>query len=74
MDIGLPGMNGLEVCRAFRADPLFSQTTIIAQSGWGQDTDRAASASAGFNNHLVKPVGIDELESVLAKIGAGLQR
>ena len=66
LDIGLPGMDGYEVCRALRSDPRFARTAIIAQTGWGQDDDRAKTVEAGFDHHLVKPVGLDLLESVLA--------
>ena len=67
LDLGLPGMDGYAVCRAFRADPRFKSTPIIAQTGWGQDGDRARTAAAGFDYHLVKPVGLDQLEHVLAE-------
>jgi DNA-binding response OmpR family regulator len=38
---------------------------IVAQSGWGQENDKAATANAGFNYHLVKPVGLHELKRIL---------
>jgi signal transduction histidine kinase len=65
LDIGLPGMDGYEVCRAFRRDEKFKSTPIIAQTGWGQDRDKASASAAGFDHHLVKPVRFDELEKVL---------
>jgi signal transduction histidine kinase len=65
LDIGLPGMDGYQVCRAFRQDARFKSVPIIAQSGWGQDRDKASASAAGFNHHLVKPVRFDELEKVL---------
>jgi DNA-binding response OmpR family regulator len=65
LDIGLPGMDGYQVCRAFRQDDKFKTVPIIAQSGWGQDRDKASASAAGFNHHLVKPVRFDELEKVL---------
>ena len=67
LDIGLPGMDGYEVCRALRADARFDRTAIIAQTGWGQDSDREKTAQAGFDLHLVKPIGIDRLEAALAE-------
>ena len=66
LDIGLPGMDGFAVCRALRADPRHKHTLIIAQTGWGQEGDRRRTAEAGFDIHLVKPVGIAALESALA--------
>jgi signal transduction histidine kinase len=68
LDIGLPGMNGYEICRAFREDELFKGTPIIAQSGRGQTKDKALAFEAGFNHHLTKPVPLDDLERILASI------
>ena len=68
LDIGLPGMDGYEVCRALRREPAFRATPIIAQTGWGQERDKTLASEAGFDRHLVKPVGLDRLESLLAEI------
>jgi signal transduction histidine kinase len=68
LDIGLPGMDGYEVCRAFRGDELFKRTPIIAQSGRGQTKDKASAFEAGFNHHLTKPVPLDDLERILRSI------
>jgi len=56
MDIGLPGMNGLDAARAIRNEAWARDTTLIAVSGWSQDADRQRSREAGFDHHLVKPV------------------
>jgi len=68
LDIGLPHVDGYEVCRAFRADSNFKTIPIIAQTGWGQSRDKERAAAAGFNHHLTKPVDLDELSSVLSEI------
>jgi signal transduction histidine kinase len=65
LDIGMPGMDGYEVCRALRKEELFRTIPIIAQTGWGQDRDKASASEAGFNHHLVKPVRFEELERLL---------
>jgi signal transduction histidine kinase/DNA-binding response OmpR family regulator len=65
LDIGLPGMNGYEVARRMRGMPQLKRTVLIAQTGWGQDSDRRRSQEAGFNAHLVKPVDLGELQSLL---------
>jgi CheY-like chemotaxis protein len=70
LDIGLPGMDGYEVCRLLRQDPDLKGTTIIAQSGWGQDTHKASAAEAGFDHHLVKPVDFRALEFLIAEAAA----
>jgi signal transduction histidine kinase len=68
LDIGLPGMDGYEICRAFRKDELFKRTPIIAQSGRGQTKDKELAFEAGFNHHLTKPVPLDDIERILANI------
>jgi CheY-like chemotaxis protein len=65
MDIGLPGMNGLEATRRIRELPLAKQPLIVALTGWGQDTDRERSQFAGVDQHLVKPIDHEALRSVL---------
>jgi CheY-like chemotaxis protein len=56
LDIGLPKLDGYSVARAIRAEPWGSGMTLIALTGWGQDSDRLRSQDAGFDHHLVKPV------------------
>ena len=68
LDIGMPGMDGYETCRALRQEPWGTTVTAIALTGWGQDTDRRTSKDAGFDGHLVKPAGPDELMTLLASL------
>jgi len=68
LDIGMPMMDGYAVCRAFRQDTALQKLPIIAQTGWGQDNDRAETAKAGFDYHIVKPIGYRDLEQVLATL------
>jgi PAS domain S-box-containing protein len=67
MDIGMPGMDGHEAARRLRAhrhpDRAFR---LIAVTGWGQEEDRQRAREAGFDEHLVKPVGVAELKAVLS--------
>lgn len=65
LDIGMPGMNGYEVARRIRADPRVKNVLLIAITGWGQVSDRMLSREAGFDQHMVKPVNIDTLLSVM---------
>lgn len=67
LDLGLPGMDGYDVCRALRQDPAFQKTILIAHTGWGQESDREKSRAAGFDHHLTKPVDFKELSSLLAR-------
>lgn len=67
IDIGLPDMNGYDVARALRADPLTRHMGLMALTGYGQDEDRKKALDAGFDVHLVKPVDMDALfESIEA--------
>jgi CheY-like chemotaxis protein len=64
LDIGMPGMSGYEVARHLRSRKQ-GRLKIIAVTGWGTQQDRARSADAGFDLHLVKPVGESELRQCL---------
>ena len=65
LDIGLPDLNGYEVCRRLRARPWATPITIVALTGWSQDEERLRSKEAGFDGHLIKPVVFDELVALL---------
>jgi CheY-like chemotaxis protein len=65
LDIGMPGMNGLEVARRLRERPEGRDLTLIAVTGWGQEEDHRRSREGGFDHHLVKPVAIEDLQGVL---------
>jgi signal transduction histidine kinase/CheY-like chemotaxis protein len=67
VDIGLPELDGYEVARRLRAE-LRTGVVLIAMSGYGREEDRALSREAGFDDYLVKPVGTDRIERVLAEI------
>ncbi len=66
LDIGLPKLNGYEVCRRIRAQPWGRDVVLIAVTGWGQDDDRRRSDEAGFDLHLVKPVDPQRLMQTFA--------
>lgn len=65
LDIGLPVMDGYEVAQRLLATPGLGQVRLVALTGYGQETDREKSKAAGFHEHLVKPI---ELEQVLALV------
>jgi PAS domain S-box-containing protein len=67
LDIGLPGMNGLEVARRLRQLPGLRDCLLIAQTGWGQDEDRRRTSEAGFDHHLVKPLNLAVLQKFLTE-------
>jgi len=65
IDIGLPGISGYEVARQIRERPQWRHMTLIAQTGWGRDSDRDNSGQAGFDHHFTKPLNHEALEKVL---------
>jgi PAS domain S-box-containing protein len=66
MDVGIPGLNGLDATRRIREQPWAKTVRIVALTGWGQEADRKRSADAGCDGHLVKPVEPAVLEKLLA--------
>jgi PAS domain S-box-containing protein len=68
LDIGLPRLNGHDVCRRIREKPWGKNIVFIALTGWGQEEDRRKSEEAGFNGHFVKPVDYDNLLELLSSL------
>ncbi len=66
-DIGLPGMDGVDVCRRV-VDGMAVPPVMIALTGWGTESDRKRTVSAGFRHHLVKPIEPEKLRSVLEAV------
>lgn len=67
-DIGLPAMDGFAVARAIRADPALRSMALVAVSGYAAPADLERATDAGFDRHLTKPVGRDELERVMREV------
>jgi signal transduction histidine kinase len=65
LDIGMPGLNGYDTCRAIRGQQDASKPLICAITGWGQPEDVRQAMEAGFDAHLVKPVDPDTLAGLL---------
>jgi len=70
LDIGMPGMDGYEVARKIRQAGN-DDVLLVAVTGWSQVEDRQKSCAAGFDHHLSKPVDLDGLQALLAKVAAG---
>jgi signal transduction histidine kinase/ActR/RegA family two-component response regulator len=64
VDIGLPILNGYEVAERLRRMHV-APKRIVAVSGYGQGTDRLRSREAGFDEHIVKPLGLDALRKLV---------
>jgi signal transduction histidine kinase len=67
LDLGMPGLDGLEVARRTRAMPGGGAVTLIAVTGWGQEADRLRTREAGFDHHLVKPADPTEVSDLLRR-------
>ncbi len=61
LDITMPGMNGLEVCRAIRSDEKLRDLPIIIMTARAQASDVAAGIEAGADTYIIKPFGPIEL-------------
>lgn len=66
IDIGMPGMDGYEVAKRVRAD-LKGGILLIALTGFGQADDRERAAAAGFDEHLTKPIRVEELQQIFMR-------
>ncbi|GHA83928.1 hybrid sensor histidine kinase/response regulator [Cognatilysobacter bugurensis] len=67
LDVGLPGMDGNDMARELRRNPVTSGAMLIAITGYGHDEDRKGTSEAGFDHHLVKPVDPNVLAGLLAQ-------
>jgi CheY-like chemotaxis protein len=66
LDIGMPGMHGYDVAKRMRE--ISPATLLIACTGWGAARDRERSTASGFDHHLVKPVGLEDLQRLFSAI------
>jgi CheY-like chemotaxis protein len=66
LDIGLPGMDGLEICASLKRRPGLENVRVIALTAYGTAEDRARSIAAGCEYHLSKPYDVKELLSLIA--------
>jgi CheY-like chemotaxis protein len=74
MDVGMPRLNGYDATQLIRQRPWGRSVTIIALTGWGQEDDRRRSDEAGCDGHLVKPVGLADLQKLLTDLADGGRR
>jgi signal transduction histidine kinase len=68
LDIGLPGMDGYEVARRLRLRPELAGVRLIAVTGYGQAEDQQRARAAGFDDHLIKPVDLMRLRTIIAEL------
>ena len=68
VDLGMPGLNGYDLARRLRSDPATAPVVLVAVTGWGQPRDRELGKEAGFDAYLVKPVDVELVQSLLARV------
>lgn len=71
LDLGLPGMDGFEVCSRLKHEPGLEHTRIIAITAYGQEEHRIRTRAAGCDLHLVKPVSPQTVFDVLESYSIG---
>lgn len=71
LDLTLPGMDGLEVCRQLRNDPRAGRTPVLMLSARASEDDRVIGLEQGADDYLIKPFSPREL---LARVRAALRR
>ncbi len=67
MDLGMPRMTGYEAARRIREYAWGGDITMVALTGWGQESDRQRTADAGFDRHLVKPADPAQLQRLFSE-------
>jgi CheY-like chemotaxis protein len=65
MDVNMPGIDGLEVLRFLRRDPMTKDVPVIIVSAEGQEESKRAAIDAGANYYIVKPPTLEEIEKAL---------
>jgi CheY-like chemotaxis protein len=68
LDIGLPELDGLEVAKRIRQEPLLRDIVLVAMTGYRQATDRQRALEAGFDHYLVKPADFEKVRQILAEV------
>ena len=71
LDLMLPGLGGMDVCRAMRANPSVSRIPIIMLTARGDEADRVAGLDEGADDYVTKPFSPKEL---IARVSARLRR
>jgi pilus assembly protein CpaE len=74
LDVSLPGMSGLEICRRLRSIPQTQTLPIIMLSALGQVEDKIAGLEVGADEYITKPVDNNELVARVAALLARTRR
>ena len=68
LDIMLPKLNGEEVCKNIRSDPVFSKTPVIMLTGKNTDVDRIVGRVIGADIYITKPFDSEQLLNAIKKV------
>lgn len=68
LDISMPGVDGLEVCRYLRRDPLTAEIPILIVSANSEQAYKDAATMAGANGYIVKPALMDDMEEAIERV------
>lgn len=68
LDMNMPGVNGMEVCRYIKRDPIAGNTPVVFVSAEDDPQTKEKAREAGAMEYLVKPVDLDQLEQILDKL------
>lgn len=68
LDLNLPGMDGFEVCRYLKREPLLADVPVVIVSADNSSESIEKSKEVGAVLYLVKPVGLDDLETAIATV------
>jgi CheY-like chemotaxis protein len=68
LDIGLPELDGFEVAKRIRQEPLLRDIVLVAVTGYRQAADRQRVLEAGFDHYLVKPADFEKVRKILAEV------
>jgi CheY-like chemotaxis protein len=68
LDLNMPGVDGLEVCRYIKRDPIAGKTPVVMVTAEDSPTIQEKARLAGASDYLVKPVDVDRLEVILDKL------
>ena len=71
LDLMLPGMSGMELCRRLRREPLTEKTPIIMLTAKAAETEKVTGLDSGADDYIVKPFSVKE---VIARVRAVLRR
>ncbi|MDD5129067.1 MAG: response regulator [Candidatus Omnitrophica bacterium] len=68
LDVMLPKLNGDEVCRRIRSDPIFSKIPVIMLTGKDTDVDRIVARVIGADIYITKPSDLEKLNNAIKKV------